>query len=92
MEKKKKRKEKKLKERIVFSGEPLDVEDKIISPQRSEENSNLLQQHISELKELDKALIQRMAEAGIAVGPTSSIAPSSRRSSRVTSRRVRSRS
>jgi RNA polymerase sigma factor (sigma-70 family) len=51
------RKEKRLKEKIVFSGEPLDVEDKISSPQRSEENSNLLQQHISELKELDKALI-----------------------------------
>ena len=51
------RKEKKMKERIVFSGKPLEAEDKIISPQASAENSDILQQHIAGLKELDKALI-----------------------------------
>ncbi|HZE83745.1 MAG TPA: sigma-70 family RNA polymerase sigma factor [Puia sp.] len=51
------RKEKKLKDTILFSDKPPEMEDKIFSPQLSEENSNLLQQHIAELKELDKALI-----------------------------------
>ncbi|HMH20672.1 MAG TPA: sigma-70 family RNA polymerase sigma factor [Puia sp.] len=51
------RKEKKLKQTIVFSAKPLEMEDKIFSPPESEENSNLLQQHITELKELDKALM-----------------------------------
>ena len=48
---------KKLKNNISFTETDIEIEDKIFDCTTSEENLNLLQQQIADLKEFDKALI-----------------------------------